>query len=79
MFTVTSEAQYDDPADDEPQRKRQRLEATSPSIQHSLPAAFHLLRTEGIAAEANECVAGVLHGKPAPPVPHRVTDLLLRS
>lgn len=66
MFSVTTEQLRDEStalAAEEPLRKRQRLSAGAGTSNESsgpsttrLPAAFHLLRTEGIADKANECV-----------------------
>ena len=59
MFTVSAaEARRAALTEKEPPPKRQRLETKPASTsQNSMPAAFHLLRTKGIAAEANECEA----------------------
>jgi hypothetical protein len=69
MFTVSAaEARHDAATEEEPPLKRQRLDAKPPSIsENSVPAAFHLLRTEGIAAEANECEANPMRQDPARP------------
>ena len=70
MFSVIADQLQDDSlaGAEEPPQKRQRLSAENGhssegigSPKNRLPAALHLLRTKGIADQANECV----HGLPA--------------
>jgi len=67
MFSVISDQLLEDsPPAEEPPHKRQRVAAENGngkegtgSPESRLPAAFHLLRTKGIADQANEYVHGL--------------------